>query len=336
MWKPSVVSLLVASGPGCSVANDHSSDLPTLAATESSDSGATDAGVEGSDDHGDDTQGNGSGEPMETTATTTDPSDDGSSDGDPPPMEDCRFDARTQYVHPQHGRIESIVAYGALWEFRSDAGATPAPDNGIDLTLVTHMSAGPCAGQAPFACELDTRVMHVIDGVLVESITAYGKYWNFDVDLATGARSTWPSNGSSLDAVDRYASGPCQAQPAGACVFDTRELIETADGRVESITANGRYWNFGIDAWEENDGSMLVDVDRYAAGPCTVARDCLFDTRTMILVPDGAADVAVESIVAGGRYYNYDVADGSSPWASNGSLLSSVPRYAAGPCADAG
>jgi hypothetical protein len=248
----------------------------------------------------------------------------------------CTFDTRAfGVVLPgSSDRIELITAYGKYWSFDATTG-TPLAGNGATLDSVARYASGPCAGQPAGACKFDTRTFVVLGGDLLESITAYGKYWNFDVTTGYTALS---GNGATLDSVARYASGPCTGQPAGMCTFDTRTFVVLpgSSDLVESITANGAYWNFdittGSSPYPEN-GSVLDSVSWLATGPCAgrPAGTCQLDTRAFGTTPSSGSDV-IESDTAYGRYWNFDTTTGSTPLAGNGSTLESVPRYASGPC----
>jgi hypothetical protein len=157
----------------------------------------------------------------------------------------------------------------------------------------------------------------------VESITAYGRAFNFD---ANGV--AWPNNGGDLRTVSRFANGPCAFAPANQpCTFDTRSMGTLANGTwVESITAYGRAFNFDANgvAWP-NNGRSLRDVSQYASGPCAFApanQPCTFDTRTLARM---ANNTWVESITAYGRAFNFD-ANGVA-WPNNGGDLRTVSRF---------
>jgi len=185
---------------------------------------------------------------------------------------------------------------------------------------------GPCGDAADnnVACTLGSRsTRNNPDGSILESITIDGRYYNF----VSGEPLS--SNHRALTSVGRYAAGPCSGRSGTGCRFDSRAIVSKENGTtLESITAYGRYYNFtGGAAWGSN-GATLVSVPRYAAGPCKgrSGAGCQFDSRTMLQ----RGGETFESITAYGRYYNFT--DGVG-WKSNGSLLTSVPRYAAGPCA---
>ncbi len=327
--------LVIATGlAGCTGAGalDGSGDAGLSGGAASADDGATStAGTTGDTDDG-----SGSLPPPNETDDTTGapPPETGSSTetGEPLPEPECNFEARTVYPAASGDLVESIIAYGRRYEFVGP-GSAPAPQNGEPLDAWPHYAAGPCADQPAGDCHFDTRLVRQVGTDWVESITANGRYWNYTLDLTTDTATPWMGNGASLDDVPRYAAGPCASMPAGQCRLGSREFIDTTGPRVESITADGRYWNFDIDAdtgtataWPSN-GETLGSVGRYAAGPCLDQAACAFDSRTVVTI-DGSM---VESIVAHGAFYNWDVADGSA-WPSNGASLHSVVRYATGPC----
>jgi hypothetical protein len=226
--------------------------------------------------------------------------------------------------------IESITANGEYWNFDASADFAGWPDNGNPLTSVRRYARGPCADAGKEPCTFDTRTIVSVDGHLIESITAYGKYYNFD---AFDNFAAWPDNGRLLTSVPRYAQGPCNEVGKNLCTFDTRIMVSIDGHLIESITAYGKYYNFDASdnfaPWPDN-GSLLTSVPRYAQGPCADSgkEHCTFDTRTMVSVDEHL----IESITAYGKYYNFDASDNFAPWPDNGSLLTSVPRYDQGPC----
>lgn len=273
--------------------------------------------------------------PTETTGPGESTSSDestgpGETTGDVADIE-CRFESRTVFINAAGQTVESIIAYGRRFDFVGE-DLDPEPENGEDVASWPHYAQGPCAEVALGECQIDTRVVALLDGAWVESITATGRYWNFTLDPQTGTASPWPSNGASLDTVERYASGPCADQPAEQCVFDSRLFLVDGDTIIESITAAGRYWNFETDAEGTttafpDNGSQLSSVERYANGPCENQPRCVFDARSIFDV----SNVEVESIIAQGRYYNFN-AGHDHGWPSNGSPLGAISRYASGPC----
>jgi hypothetical protein len=124
--------------------------------------------------------------------------------------------------------------------------------------------------------------MFPFNGRMTESITAYGKFWNYDID---NNYAPLAGNGSNLESVPRWAAGPCVGQPAGQCRFDSRTVfaITSFNGgrQTESITAYGKFWNFDGDASLSGSGSNLEAVPRFASGPClgVAPGTCSFDSR---------------------------------------------------------
>jgi hypothetical protein len=222
------------------------------------------------------------------------------------------------------GAIESITAYGRFWDF--DAGNGELSSSG-DLTDISRYRDGPCNGNARGACTFDTRTFVSISGHIIESITAYGGYWNFVVD--DGYRP-WPSG--DLTDVARYRDGPCSGKSRGTCNFDTRTVTQIGGHTIESITAYGGYWNFVVDQdyqpWPSGD---LTDVARYRDGPCNgkARGTCTFDTREIFVNADGHR---IELITAYGRWYGFDTDDNYRRLPNSGKDLSQVPPYSSGPC----
>ncbi|WP_295961787.1 S8 family serine peptidase [uncultured Xanthomonas sp.] len=198
---------------------------------------------------------------------------------------------------------ETVTAYGHVWKFDAQ---------GLPVTLPVPLSSspvyargnGPCTAQ--FAkrkkpCTFDTRAEVNYPGVgYLESITAYGRYWNFD---ANG--QPFGPQGGALHDVPRYAAanGPCyQKTQRNPCVFDTRSLVVFPEwgGLVESVNAYGQYW-----MWDANGNLLasgpLQSVARYQQicryGPAGEA--CKFDTREL-------KSNRHEVITAYGRYFEFN------------------------------
>jgi hypothetical protein len=237
----------------------------------------------------------------------------------------CTFDTRT-FVDLGGQTWESITANGTFYNFIGPS-STPDSNNGADLTTVARFAQGPCAGKPILTCVFDTRAFVTLSGDLWESITAYGKYWNF---IGTNATPD-PNNGADLTSVTRFAQGPCTGKAAGNCVFDTRAFV-TLSGQVwESITAYGKYWNFiGPNATPDPlNGADLTTVTRFAQGPCAgkAAGTCVFDTRAFATL----GGQLWESITAYGKYWNF-IGPNATPDPNNGQPLGTVARYAGTIC----
>ena len=123
-----------------------------------------------------------------------------------------------------------------------------------NLCNVVRYSQGPCSGKCPSSCKFDTRsIFRDNDNNLIESITAYGKYWNW---TQNGSEMVaWPDNGNYLYLVTRYYQhqqdgiiydGPCFNRGV-SCKFDTRTILrENPTQVIESVTAYGKFWNWRI------------------------------------------------------------------------------------------
>ena len=231
---------------------------------------------------------------------------------------ECTFDSRG-FFRIGAETWESISAYGRYWNFRLDE--TPV-DLAGDLGSVERYAQGPCSGRGALACVFGTRAEFQVGAERWESISAYGKYWNFRPD-----GSLAPTSGSDLTSVARYSAGPCAGIAAGACTFDTRTQAQIGSELWESITAYGKYWNFRLDGSAvDGSGSDLLSVARYAFGPCAgkAPGTCRFDTRTFLSV-NGET---LESITAYGRYWNFKNGSDTALEGDAGGDLASVTRYA--------
>lgn len=213
----------------------------------------------------------------------------------------CRVDSIGQYVNSAGALVESVYAYGYLWQFNA-AGTQIGTIK--KLTTLPRYANGPClyapAGQS---CVIDSATVLNYPGFgYMESVTAYGRYWNFDQN-----GNGLAGNGSLLSSVTRYLNGPCLYAGGAPCRFDTRNLLDAPEwgGLYESITAYGRYWIF------DSVGTLigtdtLLSVPRYANGPCAyrpAGAVCTFGSRELRHLPSGAQ---VETVTAYGRYFEWD------------------------------
>jgi hypothetical protein len=176
----------------------------------------------------------------------------------------CKFDTRT-YALFDGDLIEFITAYGKYWAFKN--GTATKGGEGKEISSIDRYKQ-ICAFSSDGTCSFDTRAFVVLDGKLTETITAYGRHFNYDRD-----GKAWSDNGGDLTAVPRYAKGPCKGAAPGACKFDTR-TFGVADGKVvEIITAGGNVYRYvvaGADAFEEvqPSGVPVTSVTAWAGGPC--------------------------------------------------------------------
>lgn len=233
----------------------------------------------------------------------------------------CVIDAIGQYRNGG-SLTETVIAYGKMWQFNA-SGARIGVTR--DLRGIPRYASGPCAfAPAGQDCSIDSLVTMDFPGIgYVESISAYGRGWNYDIN-----GNPWPGNGFLLSSISRYASGPCAyAGSSTTCKFNTRTIISApewgSDGLFESITAYGRYWIFN-GAGSMIESNPLTNVARYASGPCAyrpAGTTCAFDSLDLQRMPNGGI---YETITAYGRYFEWD--GNGVPTANHGRLLTNIPR----------
>ena len=174
----------------------------------------------------------------------------------------CHFDTRTFAMFGQNRLIEFVTANGKSWAFENGV----ATDSGTDLSTVPRY-AEICALRGGAPCRFDTRTFVNVDGQLTEAITAYGRYFAYDL---AGRRSK--DSGVDLSAVTRYAAGPCKGQTGGSCKLETR-TYGLLDGKtVEVVTAYGNVYRYNAAessfAEIQPSGIPLLNVPSWAGGPC--------------------------------------------------------------------
>ena len=232
----------------------------------------------------------------------------------------CVIDSIDQYMSSKGALVETLHAYGYVWKLDAlgnQIGTTKK------LRAFPRYANGPCV-HAPSGqeCKLDSSTSLDYPGLgYIESVTAYGRGWNFDQN-----GNGFANNGSLLSSVARYANGPCAyASSSTTCRFDTRNIINSTQwgALYESITAYGRYWVFdGAGGLVGTD--MLMNVPRYADGPCAytpAGQSCTFDSHEMRNTTSGGM---IETVIANGRYFEWD--GNGVPTANNGVLLKNVAR----------
>lgn len=77
-------------------------------------------------------------------------------------------------------------------------------------------SGGPCSGRS--SCHIDTISLFPYGSQTIESVIAYGKYWNYDLQT----KAPWSDNGNTLTSVPRYAQGFCSPRYLGSCHIGRR------------------------------------------------------------------------------------------------------------------
>lgn len=293
-----LVAALVTGGLGCSDASPEAGtpSMPTA--------GGTDVPI--------------GAEQREMPGTTTQPSP---APGTTPAA--CAFETRSLDV--VEGRIvDSITFGGRIFNFESNGAGWQS--NGQDLTDIPSYAAGPCRGRARGQCKLDTRTFVPVKDTLVESITAYGSYWTFN---AAGVATS-----TDLALMPRYQSGgPCEGRAPGTCKFDTRTFQVIGTDVIESITAYGKTFDYGVDGTPlPGSGQDLTTIPRYAAGPCAgkAAGQCVFNTRLL----EEVAGHVLETVTAQGKVFHYE-ANGAAAFAEvqpSNVAVTTIEPWASGVC----
>lgn len=224
----------------------------------------------------------------------------------------------------------------------SDSGSNEDGEVG-DAGSDAPLDGAPVDGEC---CTFETRdTFSEMSGREVESITKSGSIF-FHYTPLSGPPSDDPGNPFALSSLLRYAEegpppGPCFGVTE-TCVFDSRTVYYDGSSFIESITARGKFWNWVIvdeDTYvpADNNGSNLGDVIRYsedASSPCyDFVDDCVFETRDVYADP--THNQRIESITAYGKMYRFLTNlsnDEVTPDAANGTLLTAISHYAAGPC----
>jgi hypothetical protein len=185
--------------------------------------------------------------------------------------------------------------------------------NGSGVALNSVPRFAKICAEGPSPCQFDTYSLgRLVDGTVVESITAFGKWWNFDV-----AGNEFAESNKDLKSVPRFANGPClpAIQANIPCRFESHgfgRLNNNSPVWVQSITAYGRGYNFDENGTPYGgNGFDLKSIGRFAQGPCAdvpAAAPCQFTARTFHEVPAGAIDGAswLEWILRDGRIWVFD------------------------------
>ena len=233
---------------------------------------------------------------------------------------------------PAMAALESVTAYGQYWNWDTNNNYRLVSTG--YLHNVPRYAAGPCDGKFPpftSPCKFDSRTIATINGKRLESVTAYGKFWNWEIDNNYKLASS-----GNLKNVTRYASGPCQNVGSNDCVFDTRAIVTLGGRQMESVTAYGQFWNWDANTGQFLSSGILANVDRYGKGPCQnytnfFLLSCQFGSREFFSVSGGF----LESVTAYGKFWNFESQKNYQPIEGPaGKDLTEVQRYKEGPCKD--
>jgi len=173
----------------------------------------------------------------------------------------CVFETHAFVLLPGNRLLEYVTGGGRQWVFESGqmTGA------GVDLSAIPRY-AEICAnrGLSGGFCKLDTRTFLKLGNDVIESITAYGKRYQLNIDGLKVADS-----GIDLTQVPAYANGPCRGRAQGQCVFETRTFEYLSGQVIETVTAYGAAFRFTAAGAEiQGNGAALASVPHWANGPC--------------------------------------------------------------------
>jgi hypothetical protein len=172
----------------------------------------------------------------------------------------CNFDTQAWVLLPEGRFLEYVTVQNRQYVFENNmmTGA------GIDLDAIPRYDpicdAEP-TGVAP--CQFDTRTFIKQGGNVIESITAYGRLWELDINGLP-----LPNSGIDLSTIPKYATGPCMGAPLGQCVLNTRTFEPSPAGLIETVTANGMAYRYPANAAAAAQPAPVVATPHWLNGPC--------------------------------------------------------------------
>lgn len=177
------------------------------------------------------------------------------------PPGQCHFETHAFVLLPEGRLLEYVTLAGRQWVF--EAGQMTGA--GVDLAAIPRYAA-ICSlrGLSGGLCHFDTRTFFKDGDDVIESITAYGRRWQLDIDGIPD-----PDSGIDLTQIPQYAVGPCRGRGPGECMFETR-TFELFNGQpTESITAQGAIFRYAITGHDmPGNGLPIASVPYLANGPC--------------------------------------------------------------------
>jgi hypothetical protein len=175
----------------------------------------------------------------------------------------CVFDTHAFVRLPEGRFLEYVTAYGRQWVFENNQ----LTGNAVPLASIPRYQqlCAPAAAASGGLCVFDTRVFVKMGTQLVESITAYGR--RFEINLEG---VPLPNSAVDLMQSPRYANGPCRGSAPGACILETRTFEPGVNGQlVETITSGGFFYTYSADTGAEIQPAMpMTTKPSWAAGPC--------------------------------------------------------------------
>ncbi len=172
----------------------------------------------------------------------------------------CVFDTQAFVRLPEGRFLEYVTVGGRQWVFENNqmTGA------GVDLNAIPRY-APICALSylTGGMCLFDTRTFYKVGAEVVESITAYGRKWELNIDAIPLSNT-----GMDLMAYPQYARGPCLGSAPGSCVFGTR-TFEPINGQiVETVTVRGVVYRYLPNGAELPGSGQPIGADGHWTGVC--------------------------------------------------------------------
>lgn len=173
----------------------------------------------------------------------------------------CVFDTHAFVRLPEGRLLEYVTAAGRQWVYENNqmTGA------GVPLAAIPRYRP-VCAAAAAYGapCIFDTRVFVKQGPEVVESITAYGRSFELDIN-----GNVLPNAGIDLMQSPRYAAGPCQGMAPGGCILETRAFEPMNGQLVETITSRGFFYTYNAETGAPLQPPLpMTQRPHWATGPC--------------------------------------------------------------------
>ena len=181
---------------------------------------------------------------------------------------DCDFSTRTLFEDAEGNLHESITTLGHSYTFRFDSTGPTLIDS-QPLIDYSHYADGPCKG-AITSCDFDSRSVYWHNGNLIDAVTRGATAYSFVYVGGVGSpQVVGPVDLATTEPFSR-SDGPCNG--TDTCQFETRTLFWSNGDLIDSITANGKYFNYlypngqGPVQILHDEGDELLDITRYSHG----------------------------------------------------------------------
>lgn len=186
-------------------------------------------------------------------------------------VDECNFSTRT-ISKMNNDDIEFITKAGLVWAWYFDGinkGKVWNNLSATDLTSINRYKPSTNDGPCDFAdlygyCVFNSQSYQNIDSKNIETVTAYGKTWEWDGDNIYNN-----INGIDLMSIDKYKNGPCSYKTDDQCSFTSQEFVTIDNSNLESVIAYGKIWYWYSDGpnkdkiWNNYNGTDLNTIKEY-------------------------------------------------------------------------